>query len=157
MIILLFSVKALAKRIALKTASVPEFTKRTLSIPGKALQTIFASLISFSVDAPKVYPFFKAFLTAFSTILFLCPNIIGPYDKTRSIYSLPSTSNILLPFAFSINNGTPPTDLKALTGELTAPTKCFCPFVYNSIDFSKFIFLVFWYQVFWYRFLPTQE
>ncbi len=38
--------KALARRMALNTASVPEFTKRTLSMPGKALQTIFANLIS---------------------------------------------------------------------------------------------------------------
>ena len=49
----IFPVNALAKRIPLKTASVPEFTKRTLSIPGKASHTILANLISFSVDAPK--------------------------------------------------------------------------------------------------------
>ena len=51
--ILSFPVNALAKRIPLMTASVPEFTKRTLSIPGKASQTIFAKIISFSVDAPN--------------------------------------------------------------------------------------------------------
>ena len=52
--ILSLLVKALAKRSALNTASVPEFTNRTLSIPGKESQTILAILSSPLEVAPKV-------------------------------------------------------------------------------------------------------
>ena len=46
-----------ASRTALITASVPELTARTLSIPGTRAQSRSANSTSFSVTMPNVVPF----------------------------------------------------------------------------------------------------
>src|SRR5579884_471829 len=51
----------------------------------------------------------------------------------------PSTSTILLPFAFLIKRGFPPTDLNARTGELTPPGIRFSASWKRAADFSRFI------------------
>jgi len=47
-----FPVKPRARRMALITASVPELTRRTMSMAGKASVSISAMTISISVGAP---------------------------------------------------------------------------------------------------------
>ena len=65
--ILLRPVNALARRKALIVASVPELTKRTISIEGTLSVTNFASLFSASVGAPKLNPRILALVTASNT------------------------------------------------------------------------------------------
>src|SRR5258708_108667 len=47
----------------------------------------------------------------------------GPHERTKSMYSLPSTSQMRAPSPRSTTNGSPPTPWKARTGELTPPGK----------------------------------
>jgi hypothetical protein len=58
-----FFVKPLASLMALITASVPEFTNRTLSICEKISTISFAKSVSRVVGAPKLRPFFTALIT----------------------------------------------------------------------------------------------
>ena len=51
--------------------------------------------------------------------------IKGPQDDIKSMYLFPSSSYKYAPFASLIKTGSPPTDLNALTGELTPPELLF--------------------------------
>jgi len=73
---------ARARRKALMVASVPEFTKRTISIEGTASMTSLASSFSASVGAPKLNPPRAARTTASTTAGCVWPRIIGPHDCT---------------------------------------------------------------------------
>jgi hypothetical protein len=80
--ILSLPVNARARRIALMAASVPELTKRIISIEGIAPQIIAASLVSNSVAAPKLVPLPAARLNAATTRRSACPRISGPQEQT---------------------------------------------------------------------------
>ena len=66
------------------TASVPELTIRTISMPD-IRQTSRAISTSISVGAPKLRPFFTASTTASSTAGWAWPRISGPQEPIRSI------------------------------------------------------------------------
>src|SRR5690606_28398513 len=100
-------------------------------------RVLFRSSFSKDVGAPKLKPFCKAAVTLSRTFSLLCPKIRGPQEQQKSINSLPSASQILQPSPFSINKGTPCTDLKALTGEFTPPGKYCLAFSYKRADFSR--------------------
>jgi len=82
-------------------ASVPEDTMRTFSIPGTAWTIALASATSTRVGAPYEVPFASCSRTTSSTASGACPRIMGPHDATKSMYSLPSTSQTREPFARS--------------------------------------------------------
>jgi hypothetical protein len=63
-------------------ASVPELTRRTISIEGNARVMTSASSTSASVGAPKDVPFPAAAVTAFTTSSGACPRISGPHEQT---------------------------------------------------------------------------
>ena len=65
--IFLRPVAARASRSALIVASVPELTRRTISIDGIAAMIISASSISPAVGAPNEKPFVAALFTASTT------------------------------------------------------------------------------------------
>lgn len=70
----------LAKRIALMQASVPEFTKRILSIFGTIETANSAIFVSNSVGVPKDVPNFALSIIASTTGLCAWPKIIGPQE-----------------------------------------------------------------------------
>ena len=80
--ILFLPVYPLAARTALMTASVPEFTMRTISTDGTMLQISLAISTSASVAAPKLKPLRQASITFSSTMGLACPRIIGPQEPT---------------------------------------------------------------------------
>ncbi len=63
-------------------ASVPELTKRTISIEGTASTTILANSTSQRVGAPKLTPCAAASWIAFTTAGWAWPTITGPHDPT---------------------------------------------------------------------------
>ena len=65
---------------AVSAASVPELTKRTISIDGKASQTSSANSTSRRVGAPKLVPSRAASVTASTTRGWACPRISGPQE-----------------------------------------------------------------------------
>ena len=65
--ILSLPVNPLASRTALIQASVPEFTKRILSILGTMDTANSAILVSISVGIPKLVPFLAFSMTASTT------------------------------------------------------------------------------------------
>ena len=69
-----------AKRKALIPASVPELTKRTISMEGTCFKISSANSISRSVGAPNEKPSNAAFWTASSTAGWPWPKIIGPQE-----------------------------------------------------------------------------
>jgi hypothetical protein len=75
-------VAARARRIALIVASVPEETKRTISMDGTASITRSASSASASVGAPNEVPRGRASCTASMTAGCAWPRISGPYEQT---------------------------------------------------------------------------
>ena len=88
---------------------------------GSALVMTSASSISSSVGAPKPVPKAIAARSALRTDGLAWPAISGPHDPTKSMYSLPSTSQMRQPLPRSMKRGTPPTDPNARTGLLTPP------------------------------------
>src|SRR5215218_4959310 len=101
-------------------ASVPEETKRTLSIGVRATISS-ASSTSGSVGVPYDVPRATAAVTAACTSGCAWPSSIGPHEQIRSTYSLPSTSVSQAPLAEAMKRGVPPTALNARTGEFTPP------------------------------------
>ena len=67
-----------ANRTALMQASVPELTKRILSILGTISITSSAICVSSAVGIPKEVPRSARDFTAFITGSYACPKIIGP-------------------------------------------------------------------------------
>ena len=63
-------------------ASVPEFTKRTISTDGTASITISASTFSSSQGAPKLVPLSRAACRAAITSGWLWPQMAGPQLPT---------------------------------------------------------------------------
>ena len=61
-------------------ASVPELTKRTFCMCGKAEITNSARSASAGVDAPKLVPFRAAAITASITVGAACPRMSGPHE-----------------------------------------------------------------------------
>ncbi len=61
-------------------ASVPEFTKRILSILGTMFTANLASSVSISVGIPNEVPFLAFSITASNTGLWACPKISGPHE-----------------------------------------------------------------------------
>ncbi len=59
--------------------------------------------------------------TALVTSSLACPSIIGPQERTKSTYSLPSTSNRWEPLPLAIKAGWQCTLWQALTGLFTPP------------------------------------
>ncbi len=78
--ILLRPVAPRARRMALMPASVPELTRRIISIDGTWRMISSASSTSRSVGAPKLNPSSAAFCTASSTAGWPWPRIIGPQE-----------------------------------------------------------------------------
>jgi hypothetical protein len=78
--ILLRPVAPRASRMALMPASVPELTRRTISMDGTNFRISSASSISRSVGAPKEKPSVTAFCTASTTAGCPWPRIIGPQE-----------------------------------------------------------------------------
>ncbi len=72
---------------------------------GTRRQTASASLISPSVGAPNVVPFFATCSSWRKTLRLACPKINGPHDATKSMYFFLSTSIICDPFPRRINFG----------------------------------------------------
>ena len=68
--------------IADMVASVPELTKRTFSIAGKASITSAASSASVGVEAPKLVPFRAASMMASMTSGAAWPRMSGPQEPT---------------------------------------------------------------------------
>ena len=69
-----------ARRTALITASVPEFTMRTISMCG-TMATIFSAIsTSSAVGAPNDRPFSMRACTAFRMSGWLWPSTIGPHE-----------------------------------------------------------------------------
>ena len=75
-------VAARARRMADIVASVPELTKRTFSIAGKASITSSASSASVGVEAPKLVPLRAAWTMASTTSGAAWPRISGPQEPT---------------------------------------------------------------------------
>jgi len=75
-------VKPRASRIALIVASVPEDTRRTISMLGTRATSSSASSISASVGAPKVSPRAAASCTARTVSGSAWPRISGPHEPT---------------------------------------------------------------------------
>jgi hypothetical protein len=73
-------VYARARRIADMVASVPELTKRTFCMCGKAEITSSARSASAGVEAPKLVPLRAAEITASITAGAACPRISGPQE-----------------------------------------------------------------------------
>ena len=73
---------ALASRIADIVASVPEFTKRTISMDGTASTMSLAAVTSISVGAPNDAPQAVASCAALVTSGCACPRINGPQEHT---------------------------------------------------------------------------
>ena len=71
-----------ASRIALIVASVPELTRRTISMEGTASWMAWTSSVSPSVGAPKLRPSCAARHTASTTAGWACPMMSGPHDPT---------------------------------------------------------------------------
>ncbi|MBP1725401.1 MAG: hypothetical protein H6Q51_699 [Deltaproteobacteria bacterium] len=63
-------------------ASVPELTRRTISMDGTSLLIIWASSTSFGVGMPKVVPCSAASLIAATTWGWACPKMRGPHEPT---------------------------------------------------------------------------
>src|SRR6187399_2294810 len=76
---------------------------------------------------------------ASTTLGWACPKINGPQEQQKSVYLFPSASKTKAPSPLSINNGVPPTEPKARTGELTPPGKYFFACSNNFSDCSFFI------------------
>ncbi len=72
-------------------ASVPLFTKRTLSTPVRRV-TSSASSTSRRLGAPKDVPPARASAMASRTAGWLCPRIMGPHEPMWSIRACPSAS-----------------------------------------------------------------
>src|SRR6476469_8474065 len=70
---------------------------------------------------PKLVPLRIVASSASSTIGAAWPRTSGPHDRTKSMYSLPSASQIRAPSPLAATIGVPPTPLNARTGELTPP------------------------------------
>src|ERR1035438_3861665 len=68
-------VYARARRIADMVASVPELTKRTFCMCGKAEITSSARSASAGVEAPKLVPLRAAAITASTTVGAACPRL----------------------------------------------------------------------------------
>src|SRR6266853_807157 len=64
-----------------------------------------------------------ALASASITIGAACPSTSGPHERTKSMYSLPSASQIRGPSPLTATTGSPPTPRKARTGEFTPPGK----------------------------------
>src|SRR3982075_1166015 len=64
-----------------------------------------------------------ALASASRTIGAACPSTSGPHERTKSMYSLPSASQIRAPSPLAATTGSPPTPRKARTGEFTPPGK----------------------------------
>ena len=75
-------VKPRASLMAVMVASVPEFTRRTLSMPGTLWTISSASSISSSVGAPNPRACSACDRTAATTRGSLWPRIIGPQEAT---------------------------------------------------------------------------
>src|SRR4051812_39696356 len=102
-------------------ASVPLETKRITTMCGIRSRTSSPSCTSSSVGMPKLVPFRIVASSASSTIGAAWPRTSGPHDRTKSMYSLPSTSQIRAPSPRAATTGSPPTARNARTGELTPP------------------------------------
>src|SRR4029077_7267510 len=100
---------------------------------GTRRQTASASLISPSVGAPNVVPFFATSSSWRKTLRLACPKINGPHDATKSMYFFLSTSIICDPFPRRINFGMPPTAFQARTGLLTPPGFFFRARLYSCV------------------------
>ena len=68
--------------MAVIAASVPELTRRTISIDGNAAASVSASSTSRAVGAPKLVPSRIVAWIAVSTFGCACPRIIGPQEPT---------------------------------------------------------------------------
>ena len=110
-----------ATRMALMAASVPELTRRSISMEGTAPATSSASSTSPPVGAPKLAPRAAASWTARTTAGWAWPRTSGPQEPSRSRYSLPSVSRICGPWPLAMKGGVPPTAPKERTGLLTPP------------------------------------
>src|SRR5712675_2243702 len=64
-----------------------------------------------------------ALARASRTIGGACPSTSGPHDRTKSMYSFPSASQIRAPSPRVATTGSPPTPRNARTGEFTPPGK----------------------------------
>ena len=70
---------------------------------------------------PKLVPRRIVSSSASRTTGGACPSTSGPHESTKSMYSLPSTSQMREPSPRSTTNGSPPTPRNARTGEFTPP------------------------------------
>ncbi len=102
-------------------ASVPELTKRTISMLGIASTIRSASCTSIAVVAPNAVPRPSWLLSAHTTAGWACPRMCGPYARMKSEYSVPSSSTTRAPRPRAMIGGSPPTAAKARTGLLTPP------------------------------------
>jgi hypothetical protein len=100
---------------------VPELTKRIISIEGTRRVAFSARRTSSSVGAPYEVPRRVARARARWTNPGPWPKRCGPYDATKSRYERPSASRTRAPRADATKKGSPPTDAKERTGELTPP------------------------------------
>src|SRR4029079_5691565 len=79
------------------------------------------SCTSSSVGIPKLVPFCIALSRASRTIGGAWPSTSGPQERTKSMYSLPSPSQIREPCPRAATIGSPPTPRNARSGEFTPP------------------------------------
>ena len=140
---LFLPVYPLARRKADIVASVPELTNRIRSTNLLLDKIRSPKMFSCTVGVPKDVPLFTASTIAFRICSLLCPRISGPHEQQKSINSFPSASQTLHPSPFEINNGVPPTDLNALTGELTPPGNKLLAFEKSFSELTLIIFLCF--------------
>src|SRR3989338_621736 len=103
--IFFFFVNPLASRMAVIVASDPVFTRRIFFMDGKFFCVNLASSTSSSVGAQYSVPTFSCLETAEITSFLLCPSSKAPYPLQKSMYLLPSSSQIRLPFDFFTKNG----------------------------------------------------
>jgi hypothetical protein len=116
-------VNARARRTALIVASVPLDTNRIISRCGMRSRIASASSTSSSVGIPKLVPDCIVFSSASSTIGEAWPSASAPQDRTKSMYSFPSASQMRGPSPRAATTGSPPTPPNARTGEFTPPGK----------------------------------
>src|SRR4029077_8989681 len=102
-------------------ASVPELTKRTFCMCGKADRTSSARSASAGVEAPKLVPLRMAAPRASTTTWAAWPRMSRRHDPIELTYSLPSASQMWAPRPRTTNGGSPPTARNARTGEFTPP------------------------------------
>src|ERR1700722_9452465 len=105
----------------LMEASVPEETKRNLSIEGTCSMIFSAHCFSNVVAVPKEDPFATCSQALATTDSGACPKIRAPQLQQKSIYALLSISQIVSPFPFEMIKGGISKLSKERTGELTPP------------------------------------